>query len=69
MKIAKMGSRIVEIVRVTDTVAFSTAQGWIFVNMDFERPRHRQMNLKWVPATTRFEWVREFRGLWQICNS
>jgi hypothetical protein len=59
--IAKMKDRMVEIVRVTDTVHFSAEQGWIMICMDFEQPERKKQHFKWIPAHTRFEWVREFR--------
>jgi len=62
MLVAKMNNRLVEVVRVADTVGFSTARGWVLVCMDFEKPNRKKENFKWVPAATRFEWVREFRG-------
>jgi hypothetical protein len=59
--IAKMmDGRMVEIVRVTDRVAFSDAVGWVCVCFDFEKPMRKQEQVKWVPASTRFDWVKEF---------
>lgn len=60
MKIAKLGDRLVQIVRMVDRVQFSDQQGWIFIVIDFERPVLKQQQFKWVPASTRFEWVRDF---------
>ena len=59
--IAKMeNGRIVEICRVANVVQFSDQRGWILVCYDFEKPRHLQANVKWIPVTTRFTWVREY---------
>jgi hypothetical protein len=59
--VAKMeDGRMVEIVRVAAKVAFSDTVGWVCVCFDFEKPMRKQEYVKWVPATTRFTWVREF---------
>jgi hypothetical protein len=51
---------MVEVVRVAETVVFSPEKGWVMVCMDFEKISRKREHFKWVPATTRFEWVREF---------
>jgi len=35
---------------------------WVFlmVCMDFEKIERKKEHFKWIPASTRFEWVREF---------
>jgi len=58
--VAKMQDRMVQIVRYADTVAFSKERGWFCIVMDFEKPKRKQEQIKWIPANTRFEWVREF---------
>jgi hypothetical protein len=58
--IAKMEDRIVEIVRVADTVGFSAERGWIMICTDFEKIERKKEHFKWIPASTRFTWVREF---------
>ena len=58
--VAKMNGRVVEVIRVAETVGFSTERGWVMVCMDFEQPERKKQQFKWVPATTRFDWVREF---------
>jgi hypothetical protein len=38
IKVAKMtDGRMVEVVRVADTVGFSSERGWVMVCMDFEK--------------------------------
>ena len=54
--------RFVEIVRVAKTVAFSDKPGWVMICMDWEHSERRKAQFKWIPASTRFEWVREFVG-------
>jgi hypothetical protein len=58
--VAKMDNRVVEVVRTADTVAFSSERGWVMVCFDFEQVERKKSQFRWVPASTRFEWVREF---------
>jgi len=58
--VAKMNDRVVEVVRVADTVAFSNERGWVMVCFDFDKAYHKRAEFMWVPATTQFDWVREF---------
>jgi len=58
--VAKMDNRVVEVVRTADTVAFSSERGWVMVCFDFEQAERKKSQFRWVPASTRFEWVREF---------
>ena len=57
---AKFQDKIVEVVRVTETVGFSKDKGWVCITTDVGVPDRKKMTFKWVPASTRFEWVREF---------
>lgn len=59
--VAKMNGKLVQVMRVADTVAFSQERGWVLVCFDFEQSDRRKSQFKWVPAETRFEWVREFK--------
>ena len=58
--VAKMNDRVVEVVRTADTVAFSSERGWVMVCFDFEQAERKKSQFRWVPATTRFDWVRTF---------
>ena len=59
--VAKMtDGRVVEIVRGISKVDFSPDRGWVLVCFDFEKISRKREQFKWMPATTRFEWVREF---------
>ena len=51
---------MVEVVRFAETVGFSSERGWIMVCMDFEKISRKREHFKWVPASTRFDWVRTF---------
>ena len=60
IKVAKMtDGRVVEIVRAASKVGFSPDRGWVMVCMDFDKMYGKRTEFKWVPATTRFDWVRE----------
>lgn len=58
--VAKMKDRVVQVMRVSDTVGFSQERGWVMVCMDWEQAERKKSQFKWVPASTRFEWVRSF---------
>lgn len=60
MVVAKMNGRLVQVLKVAETVGFSSERGWVMVCFDFEQPERKKQNFKWVPASTRFEWVRDF---------
>ena len=58
--VARMNDRVVEVVRVADTVSFSSERGWVMVCFDFEQSERKKSQFRWVPASTRFDWVRTF---------
>jgi hypothetical protein len=58
--VAKMGDRFVEVVRFATKVGFSDKIGWFLLNMNLDLPCHKQY-VRWVPADTRFDWVRTFK--------
>jgi hypothetical protein len=58
VRVAKLNDKIVEIVRTADRVGFSSDRGWVLINKEVAKPN--SLAVRWVPATTRFEWVREF---------
>jgi hypothetical protein len=60
MVVAKMNGRLVQVLKVAETVGFSKDSGWVMVCLDFEQPERKKQHFKWVPASTRFEWVRDF---------
>jgi hypothetical protein len=60
MIVAKMNDRLVQVLKVAETVGFSSERGWVMVCFDFEQPERKKQHFKWVPASTRFEWVRDF---------
>ena len=60
MVVAKMNGRLVQVLKVAETVGFSSQRGWVMVCFDFEQPERKKQHFKWVPASTRFEWVRDF---------
>jgi hypothetical protein len=58
--VAKMNGKLVEIVKFADAVAFSNSRGWVMICIDWEQADRKKSEFKWLPATTRFDWVREF---------
>ncbi len=60
--VGKIKDSTVQIIRVTDEVAFSEEKGWIMICLDWQQTEARKSQFKWVPSSTRFEWVREFIG-------
>ena len=56
-KIEKTG-RIVEILKHRDQVDFSDERGWYLINL--EPGKRATPEIKWIPDTTRFAWVKEF---------
>lgn len=61
--VAKMKDKIVQIVRVQETVMFSEDKDWIFICFDFDKINRRREQFKWIKASeAEFEWVREYIG-------
>jgi hypothetical protein len=58
--VGKIKDRIVQVVRVADTVGFSSERGWVMICTDWEQAERRKTQFRWVPASTRFEWIRTF---------
>ena len=61
MIVAKIDGQIVEVKRVAESVAFSDQRGWVMICTDFEQIERKKQHFKWIPASTRFEWIREYR--------
>ena len=64
MKIGKIEStgKIVQILKTVEHVHFSDERGWILIDPDLGKPdmgNSIRANMKWIPADTRFEWVRD----------
>lgn len=60
--VAKMtDGKIVEIVRVAETVGFSEEKQWICVCFDFGKIYRKRDQFKWIKSSdVRFEWVRNY---------
>jgi hypothetical protein len=58
--VARLQNRLVQVVRVADRVSFSQERGWVMLCLDWEQPERKKQQFRWVPASTRFDWVREF---------
>jgi hypothetical protein len=53
--------KIVQIIRKQHSVPFSTDKDWLLVDVDPAKG-NRGIGIKWIPASTRFSWVRPYRG-------
>jgi len=62
MVVAKFKNRWVHVVKFATTVSFSAEKNWFMVNFDFEKPFCKREQFKWVPASTKFEAVREINS-------
>ena len=60
--VARMNGRWVHVMRFARNVAFSAERDWFMVCFDWEQPNRRRSHFRWVPASTRFDAVREFVG-------
>jgi hypothetical protein len=58
-KIADSG-KIIRILKKAHTVPFSDEKNWLLVDMDPAKG-NKGLGIKWIPADTRFEWVRPYR--------
>jgi hypothetical protein len=58
--VAKLNGKLVEIVKIVDEVQFSNTRGWVMICTDFEQAERKKSQFRWLPASTKFEWVREF---------
>lgn len=58
--VAKLDGRLVEVVRTARDVAFSPQRDWVLLTTDVGAPERKKQHFRWVPASTRFEWVRTF---------
>lgn len=52
--------KIVRILKKAHTVPFSDKKNWLLIDTDPAKG-NKGLGLKWVPADTRFEWVRPYR--------
>lgn len=43
------GGRIVQIVKISETVQFSPDKGWIFICAEFGRAMAKRQDVKWIP--------------------
>lgn len=55
--VAKLNDKIVEIVKVTETVQFSKEKNWILISYNV----NKRLSMRWVKASdVKFDWVRRF---------
>jgi len=54
------GGKIVRILKKQHTVPFSDEKNWLLIDTDPAKG-NKGLGLKWVPANTRFTWVRPYK--------
>ena len=55
--VAKLNDKIVEIVKVAETVQFSNEKNWILISHEV----NKRLSMKWLKADkVKFDWVRRF---------
>jgi hypothetical protein len=52
--------KIIRILKKAHSVPFSDEKNWLLVDMDPAKG-NKGLGIKWIPADTRFEWVRPYR--------
>jgi hypothetical protein len=57
--LVKWNNRIVRLVKYQKKVLFSTDNDWLLLQYPIDLPENKRYN-KWVPLSTRFEWLKEF---------
>lgn len=55
----KYNNKIVRLVKYQKEVLFSSDNDWLLLQYPIDLPEHKRFN-KWVPLSTRFEWIKEF---------
>ena len=55
--VAKLNDKIVEIVKVAETVQFSDEKNWILISHEV----NKRLSMKWLRADkVKFDWIRRF---------
>ena len=55
--VAKLNDKIVEIVKVAETVQFSNEKNWILISHEV----NKRLSMKWLRSDkVKFDWVRRF---------
>lgn len=57
--LVKYNNKIVRLVKYSKTVSFSDNTDWLLLQYPIHLPENKRFN-KWVPLSTRFEWIKEF---------
>jgi len=61
--VAKLNDKIVEIVKVTETVQFSNEKDWILISYEVSK----RLSMRWLKAdNVKFDWVRSFNFEYRI---
>ena len=55
--VAKLNDKIVEIVKVAETVQFSNEKNWILISHEV----NKRLSMKWLEVDkVKFDWIRRF---------
>ena len=55
--VAKLNDKIVEIVKVAETVQFSNEKNWVLISHEV----NKRLSMKWLEVNkVKFDWVRRF---------
>jgi hypothetical protein len=57
--VLKWNNRYVRLVKYSKTVLFSNNIDWILIDYPIDLPENKRYR-KWLPLSTRFEWIKEF---------
>ena len=56
--LVKWNNKVVRLVKFKHKVLFSDNTDWLLLQYPIHLPENKRFN-KWVPLSTRFEWIRE----------
>lgn len=60
MVLVKLKGRWMQVLRFAKTVRFSSSENWFLVVTDWQVAESRRRQFRWLPASTRFDNVKEF---------
>jgi len=64
-KLEKTG-QVVQLIKHADQVGFSDESGWLLINIEPGKKSGPSGLVKWIPDSTRFTWVKKYRGNEQL---
>jgi len=57
---------VVQLIKHADQVGFSDESGWLLINIEPGKKSGPSGLVKWIPDSTRFTWVKKYRGNEQL---